>query len=314
MTLKSCRTITGARQISGSSDVLHFQGQTFHSVDYPDHRVFVHLNLLRQELQLPARLEVFSRNLFPTACGIASSASGFAALTLAVTAALTSEYDLHHLSLRGINRGRLAHFSRRGSGSAGRSLYGGFVHWKASSSPLEQDICQIADDSHWDLSDVIVVLSKDQKHTASSEAHKAAWSSPLFAPRLAGMPPRIETVLSAIEAKDLERLGECMETEALDMHAVAMTSNPTINYFREETPGFLAWMRQERLKGNLPGWFTMDAGPNIHVICLTTDVSAVVAAIKARWPNYNVIIDKVGPGPTLDCAPFDDTAKEVSYV
>lgn len=314
MTLSQCQTITSARKILGNEDIFHFEGRVIRSGDTPNHKVFRHLQRVKAELKIFDTLEVSSSNLFPTACGIASSASGFAALTLAATAALLGEHRLDELAILGMPRQKLAHLARMGSGSAGRSLHGGYVLWQAGESPETQQISQVTTASHWDLSDVVVIFSSNSKHTSSSDAHKAAWGSPLFPVRLAGITQRIERVVSALQEKNIEKLGLEIENDALEMHSVAMTGSPATNYFTEDTARFIAWVRDQRSAGNLPAWFTIDAGPNVHLICETADVAAVTDKLKASWPNLRLIIDQVGLGPTLSKGQWAENPGEVRDV
>src|SRR5690606_9268357 len=88
-----------------------------------------------------------------------------------------------------------------------------------------------------------------------------------FAPRLAGHQERTIAMEEALLARDMAALGPLMETEALEMHAVAMTSRPAVQYMTEETAKFICWLRQERVAKGWPAYFTLDAGCNVHVIC-----------------------------------------------
>lgn len=300
MTLSSSYTVTTARRHDGNADVFQFaNGPTINSAMHPHHKIFRHLNFLRDQLGTTGYLSITSENTFPTGCGIASSASGFAALTLASTAAFTGHSDWNELAMKNAPREALAHWSRQGSGSAGRSLLGGFVRWDAGASPKEQRIYAPFSADHWRLSDVIVILSSEEKAVSSSEAHLAAWGSPLFAPRLAGVASKMKRVMTAIEQKNLENLGIEIESEALDMHAVAMTGNPQAHYFTSDTVRFLTWVREERARGTLPAYFTVDAGPNVHLICETKDVDQVTRRLQKEWPRVKTIVDRVGSGPKI---------------
>ena len=300
MTLSQCRTTTTARPTSENFDVFVFGGKVIDSKSNSGHKIFRHLEMLRKDLNRESKLHICSENSFPSDCGIASSASGFAALTLSAAAALTGHGNWQDLSVVGITPERLAHWARRGSGSAGRSMFGGIVRWSAGASASEQTITQITSPSHWELSDVIVVLSDQEKPTSSSEAHLAAWGSPLFSTRIAGIPERIERVTRAILHHDIQMLGDQIECEALEMHAIAMTGQPPVNYLLQETINFTSWVRKERQRGSLPAWFTIDAGANVHMICETRDVDAVQRHIRKAFPTARLIIDQIGQGPKLE--------------
>lgn len=261
-----------------------------------------HLAFLRRELGFTAPLAIGTENTFPSSCGIASSASGLAALTVAAVAAWTGASSFDELAAFGFPRARLADLARRGSGSACRSLFGGYVQWHAKDQRVEA----VHPPEHWALADLIVVLSDAPKPVSSTAAHEAAWSSPLFAPRLAGLQGRLEQVRTALARRDLAALGDSIETEALEMHAVMMSGTPAARYFTAATSRLLAWTREERRAGRLPAWFTVDAGPNVHLVCEAAEAAGVAAAVGAAFPDARLIEDRVGSGPTLRTAVTED--------
>ena len=214
----------------------------------------------------------------------------------------------------GWGRGRIAHLARMGSGSAGRSLFGGFVHWSAGASACEQSISAPFDSSHWPLSDLIFVFHSGPKTVSSSKAHAWAQSSALFEIRLAGLPARMQRILNAIKCRDMLGLGVEIEAEALEMHAVMMTSTPSVCYVSSATSRFIAAMRAARDSQGLASWFTLDAGPNVHVICETSNEKAVYEALapvareclrketgirEASVQELTILQDQIGNGPVL---------------
>lgn len=299
MTLSKCKTITTVMPSNAGFDTFVFDGESITSKTHPEHKIFKHIDRVRKACGTSGHITASSKNTFPSDCGIASSASGFAALTLATVAAFLKTPKWDELSTQGFNRERLAHLARMGSGSAGRSLFGGFVRWSAGASSAEQQIEQLWPANHWELADVIVVLSSEPKSVKSSDAHNAAWASPLYAPRLAALPERLSRINRALADHNFENLGLEMEQEALDMHAVCMTGSPKIQYLTKASTDFLVWLRTERISGRLPAWATIDAGPNIHLICLKRDSDAVVKAVQNSGFNCTVIVDQVGSGPSI---------------
>lgn len=299
MTLSTCKTITTATATNEGHDTFMFEGQSITSKTHPDHKIFRHIELVRKACGASRHITASSRNTFPSDCGIASSASGFAALTLASASAFLQTTKWDELSTKGLRRETLAHLARMGSGSAGRSLWGGLVLWTAGTSASEQRIEQIWSAEHWQLCDVIVVLSSTPKSMKSSDAHQAAWASPLYAPRLAAIPERFNRINRALADHNLENLGQEIEQEALDMHAVCMTGSPQVQYLTKASLDFLVWLRTERRFGRLPAWATIDAGPNIHLICLKRDCDNVVRAVQNSDFNCRVIVDHIGCGPSL---------------
>lgn len=219
-------------------------------------RVVEHLNLIRLCAQFEGYARVESHNNFPAGAGLASSASAFAALTLAAAAAVglaSSEAQLSALA-------------RRGSGSACRSVPGGFVEWQMGTGDRDSYAISIAPPEHWALADVIALLSTAHKATGSTEGHALAETSPLQAARVADAAERLARCKAALLARDFAALAEVVELDAILMHAVMMTSTPPLYYWEPLTLAVMQAVRDWRAAG-LPVCFTIDAGPNVH--CLT---------------------------------------------
>lgn len=225
------------------------------------------------------RASVVSSNTFPMGVGIASSASGFAALTLATCAAL----GLHK------TEAELSSLARLGSGSACRSVPGGFVTWHASHAT------SIAPPQHWNLVDVIAIISEQHKTVGSTEGHALADTSPLQAARVADTQRRYELCQRAILTCDFAALAEIIEQDALMMHAVIMTSQPSIVYWEPATLNIINTVRQLRADG-VPVAFTIDAGPNVHCICEPHALKQVKQALRQIDGIVNVLQSGVG-GP-----------------
>lgn len=253
-------------------------------------RVTEHLSVLRRECGSRAGFRVATRNSFPSSAGIASSASGFAALTLATTRALG-------LTLPGKELSRLARLS--GSGSASRSVFGGYVEWPQDLADEALAAAPIATATHWPLCDLIALVETGAKEVSSLDGHRRAATSPHFAARLSELPRRLELVRQAIRERDLALLGPVLEEEAVELHLIAMSSRPPIFYWNPATLAVLARVRELRAAG-LGAWCTMDAGANVHVITEPRDEAAVAAALGDTPGVTRVIHDRVGDGPELD--------------
>jgi diphosphomevalonate decarboxylase len=199
---------------------------------------------------------VESENNFPTGTGIASSASAFAALSLAASAAAGLDMEEADLS-------RLA---RTGSGSACRSVPDGYVEWQAGTDHHSSYAYSIAPASHWDLVDCVAIISEVHKPTGSREGHQMAGTSPLQTARVADTPRRMEICRRAVLGRDLEALAEVVESDCLMMHAVMMTSSPALIYWMPATLEIMNLVVEKRRSG-VPVFYTIDAGPNVHVIC-----------------------------------------------
>lgn len=253
-----------------------------------------HLDVLRRATGAAGSFRVATENSFPAAAGMASSASGFAALTLAVVRALGLDLPTEELS-------SLARQS--GSGSAARSVLGGYVEWPRGEGAEQAHAFPLAPAEHWDLRDVIAVVETGPKEVSSRDGHRRAATSPYFATRLALLPDRLAAVRQAIAGRDLEALGPTLEEEAIDLHLIAMSSRPPIFYWSPATVEVLAEVRQLRREG-VGAWATMDAGANVHVVCEPAGEEAVAGRLAALPGVTQVLRDGVGPGPILDAEPL----------
>jgi diphosphomevalonate decarboxylase len=246
-------------------------------------RVASHLERVRVLSAVRWFARVESENNFPTGTGIASSASAFAALTLAACRAAGLDLDERQLS-------RLA---RRGSGSASRSVPAGFVEWLAGEDDESCYARSIAPAGHWDLADCVAIVSRAHKPTGSQEGHTLAHTSPLQAARVASAPKRLDICRAAILQCDFEALAEVMELDSNMMHAVIMTSTPHLQYWE---PATLAVMQAvvEWRKSGLPACYTIDAGPNVHVICPAEYASQVMQRLLGISGVGQVLIASPG--------------------
>lgn len=219
-------------------------------------RVVEFLNLVRQMAGIKTYALVSSVNNFPMGAGIASSASAFAALSLAASRAAGLE----------LNERQLSQLARKGSGSACRSVPAGFVEWQVDACDLDSAAQSFAPPEHWDLVDCIAVISQEHKPTGSTAGHSLAYTSPLQVARVADAPRRLEICRMAILERDFEAMAEIMELDSNLMHAVMMTSQPPLLYWQPVTFEVMrsvpAWRR-----AGLPACYTIDAGPNVHVVC-----------------------------------------------
>ncbi len=241
-------------------------------------RVVDHLNRVRALAKIETRARVESQNSFPTGAGIASSASAFAALSLAATRAAGLELTEREVSM----------LARQGSGSACRSIPAGFVEWITSSEPNHSYALTIAPPDHWDLRDVIAVVSTEEKRVGSTQGHAGAATSLFLPERLNALSVRLHRVRRAILARDLALLGPEIEEEAIELHFIAMTSRPPIYYWSPAMVRVIQEMQRWREEG-LAVYFTLDAGPNVHLICEGKNAERV-AELTRRVPEVQQVI------------------------
>ncbi|MBC7662086.1 MAG: diphosphomevalonate decarboxylase [Chitinophagaceae bacterium] len=300
MTLNQLASRTTAYRHDTEDHRFQFQGEVLPRDHGSFHKVYKHLDYLSEICGFQEKLSLSSTNSFPTGAGIASSASGLAALTIAALACWTESGSFSELSEKGFSRESLAHFARMGSGSAGRSLFGGFVQWQAGTHADKQKIIGLYDANHWPLHDTVALFSHSEKSKSSTAAHADAWSSILFEPRVAGAPERMNAMLKAVHSQSIATLGPLLETEALEMHAVMMTTRPPQFYLTTEAVAFIAAFRRARQDGLFEAYFTIDAGPNVHIIHEASETSALTTWTAEHYPTLQLLQDRVGEGPRLE--------------
>jgi diphosphomevalonate decarboxylase len=232
-----------------------------------------------------ARAHVDSANDFPTAAGLASSASGFAALAVAASHA-------YGLALSAREQSAMA---RRASASAARSLFGGYVALGARAESAEP----VLSGAEFPLRMLIAVTVRGPKSVGSTEGmQRTRDTSPYYQGWLAAAPEVFERAKRAVLARDLEALGTAMEESALMMHASMLAARPAIVYFAPATLGAMAAVRALRQAGTL-AYFTMDAGPHVKVLTRAADEAAVTAALLAVPGVERVIPSGPGDGARL---------------
>jgi diphosphomevalonate decarboxylase len=253
--------------------------------DAPLERVSSLLDVIRAKAGISLKSEVLSESNFPLGSGLASSASGFAALTVAAAGAAKLDLDSTELS-------RIA---RLGSGSACRSIYGGYVEWKAGTDDRTSFAVQIANQNHWDLVDLIVIVEKGHKAVGSTSGHKLVITSPFQQPRVHDSERRLQICRQAILEKDFPTLSSIVEEDSNMMHAVMMTSKPQLLYWRPETITIMKSVQDWRMDG-IQVCFTIDAGPNVHCIC-TPPYQEQLRSLLLQIPGVLEVIYSSPGGP-----------------
>ena len=255
-------------------------------------RVTTFLDRVRARAGIAARATVVTDNSVPTASGLASSASGFAALALAATGAAGLTLAPTELSV----------LARLGSGSAARSIFGGFVEMArgaradgsdAAAHPLEVG-------AGWNVRLVIAITAAGEKALGSTAAmRRTAETSPYYEAWVRGVDGDLADARAAIAARDLTALGAVAERSAMRMHASAMAADPPILYWNPATIAAMARVRALRAEG-ASAFFTIDAGPHVKVLCDAREAEAVAAALAETPGVLRTLIAAPGPGARLE--------------
>ncbi|MCF7844719.1 MAG: diphosphomevalonate decarboxylase [Kiritimatiellales bacterium] len=259
-----------------------------------------HLELTRHYLNklgvtdaIPNKASITVRSGIPSGIGLASSAAVFSCLARSYQGLIKDTIEL--------NDEQASVIARLGSGSASRSIFGGFsalVAGEGSEIDSSKSV-QIADENHWALHDIVLAPSLQHKKVGSTEGHALAQTSPHFADRIeAIMNRRQQECIDAILAKDFEKFQAVTEEDCMDMHHVMETSTPPLKYLNEVTHRIIADITNLRTSQHLPVLYTMDAGPTVHLVCTEEARSAVVDFAHAQ-ADCTVFETKIGKGAHL---------------
>ena len=285
LTLDQLVTETRVRfDASVKADVVRLDGRRATGAEAE--RVTAMLDRVRREARLHLNAHVTSHNHFPTAAGLASSASGFAALAAAASAAAGLRF----------NARRLSALARASSASAARSIYGGFVELPAGSrGDVNLAARPIAPPGHWNLRLIVAATEPGQKKVGSTEGmERSRKTSPYYEAWLNQAPKWSRRIKRAIKERDLDALGAAMEQSTLAFHCCAITSDPPILYWAPATLAALATVRGLRERG-VAVWATMDAGPHVKALCGVGDATRVRQALDRTPGVTRTWVAKAGP-------------------
>jgi diphosphomevalonate decarboxylase len=249
------------------------------------------LDLVRSGARIHDRARVISTNSFPTASGLASSSSAFSALAVAATNAAGLLLPPPQLS----------ELARRGSGSAARSIFGGFVEMLPGilSDGSDAVAVPVAPEDHWDIRIVVGVATLSAKATSSTDGMETTTrTSPYYPVWVQTQDKDLAGMRKAVLERDLTKVGEIMEHNALKMHACALAARPGVLYWSGRTIDMMHSVYALRREG-VPAYFTMDAGPHVKVLCMAPDAERVARALSNVHGVAKTIICSPGAGTHL---------------
>lgn len=243
------------------------------------------LDLVREMAGIEDFAKIESINHVPTAAGLASSASGLAAL--AGAASLAAGLDLSDTELS-----RLA---RRGSGSASRSIYGGFSEWQQGTTDKDSYAVPI-DDADWDIGMIFIIVDDAKKDVSSTVGmRRVVETSPYYDGWVSSTQTDLKDIKGAIEKQDIVKVGEIAERSALKMHALNLSANPPFNYWSPESIRTMQKVQSLRDQG-YPVYLTMDAGPNVKLICRASEMDDIHKLLLEEYREEQLVRAKPGPG------------------
>ncbi len=251
-------------------------------------RVIEHLDRVRKLAGLKERARVVSENNFPKGTGLSSSASGFAALTVAASFAAGLKLSEKELSI----------LARQGSGSACRSIPDGFVEWLDGETSETSFALSLFAPDHWAIADIVAVVSEGQKDVSTTEGQKLVASSPFFQTRLVGIKTKLELAKQLIKDKKFSQFGELIEAEALELHAIMLTSRPSLIYWTPGTLKLMKLVKDWRLQG-LAVYFTINTGQDVHLLCEGKNIKALEEKLKQVKEVKKMIVNFPARGASL---------------
>ncbi len=251
-------------------------------------RVITHLDRIRKMAQINMKATVLSKNNFPSSTGLSSSASGFAALTVAASIAAGLNLKEKGLSI----------LSRLASGSACRSIPSGFVEWLPGTTNDTSYAVSIFPPDWWNIVDIVAVISNNKKEFSTSDGQKLASSSPFFDLRLQNIGKKLREIKEFIKQKNFIQFGEMVEKEALEMHAVMLTSNPSLIYWQPETLRLMKLVQAWKEEG-LSVYFTINTGQDIHLICEEKNIIELKKRLSDLQFVRKIIINKPDQGARI---------------
>jgi diphosphomevalonate decarboxylase len=244
-------------------------------------------------------LKIETKNSFPHGAGIASSASGLSAFALCLTDYI---HELAGIDDEALFYKRASFLSRLASGSACRSVYGNFTTWGESKLADTTDKYATPFKVHRDLvkmKDAVMVVSGKEKSVSSRAGHDRMKEHPFAEARFVQAKANFNIMTDALKAGDMERVGIILENEALSLHAMMMTSPDSFTLFLPNSLAGMEMVRQFRRETQIPVYFTLDAGPNLHLIYPHNFDSKVRSFVESELTPYaeKFIFDSVGEGP-----------------
>lgn len=248
-------------------------------------RVIKIIDIVRKRTKMRYKAMIVSQNNFPADAGIASSAAAFSALALASSSAAGLSLDNRELSI----------LARLGSGSACRSIPDGFSEWRKGTSTNNSFATQLAPPSHWKLVDIVTVVADEKKKASSTHGHSLAVTSPYFKKRQREVAKRVKNVRECLIKRQFERFGHLIEEEAIDLHLISMSSRPPVFYWNKGSIEVIHKLHEWRGDG-LKAFFTMDAGPNMHVICQSKDSKRLDRKLRRLPEVLFCIVNKPARG------------------
>lgn len=245
------------------------------------------MDLVRKLAGIQIFAKIDSINHVPSAAGLASSASAFAALAAAASKAAGLD----------LSRKDLSRLARRGSGSASRSIYGGFVEWCQGTDDQTSYAVPVEEKLDWPIGMLVGIVNSGQKKISSRVGMQTVVeTSPYYQGWIQSTTADLKSIKKAIQERDFQKVGEITESNALKMHALNLSAQPHFNYFEPMSLAIMQEVERIREEEHIPCYYTLDAGPNVKILCLQADASAIQQILASKFGQITFEFAKPGEG------------------
>lgn len=264
-----------------SSDEVTLNGKVIE-----DEKITNFMDIIRKKANINAFARIESTNHVPTSAGLASSASAYAALA----AAGSKAYGLN-LSQKGLSR-----LARRGSGSATRSIFGGFAAWNKGTDDESSYGYSIEDPVKMDINMIAIILDNQPKKISSRKGMKISIkTSPYYQSWIKQTTADFQIIEEAIKENDFTTLGKTAELNAMRMHSLTLSSDPSYLYINADSLKVINMVKELR-ENDVECYYTMDAGPNVKIICQSDKISAITDKLSDKFSNNQIKVSGPGEG------------------
>jgi diphosphomevalonate decarboxylase len=250
-----------------------------------------HLNAMRRYTGFKEKLEVTTKKSFPVGTGLAGSAASASALAEAFAGLVGKTSDTRWKSI----------MARRGSGSASRSVFGGFVMWQKGNTDDSSYAKQLFNENHWDVRNIIAMVSSNPKKIKSIEGMKLSKMTcpkQFYSEFVSIADPHIQQISEALSARDIAKLGPLYEKENYLFRQVCLMTMPPLDYWTNVTEDIFKKVEILRNEG-IPVYAGTDAGPNVHILTVPRHVERVIRTIQEVGGILDIIHCRVGEGSHL---------------
>ncbi|TMS99104.1 diphosphomevalonate decarboxylase [Apilactobacillus kunkeei] len=282
LTLDEFYTDTSVRfDESLDSDVVTLNGN-----DVNDEKITKFMDIIRKNAKINTFAHIQSINHVPTSAGLASSASAYAALAAAGSKAAGLN----------LNEKDLSRLARRGSGSATRSIFGGFAAWNKGNDDETSYGYSIQNPVKMDVNMIAIILDNQPKKISSRKGMKISIeTSPYYESWIQQTTEDFQTIKDAIKQNDFTTLGKTAELNAMRMHSLTLSSDPSYLYINADSLEVINMVKELRENG-VECYYTMDAGPNVKIICQSDNINAITDKLSDKFTNDQIKVSGPGEG------------------